>query len=343
MILSSKTSYLIHYGLGFPKCGTTSMEANLGYLAPMPIGDVNVPIHNTVWYAYKNWPTQFNNTNNILNETKILRGTKGPQIVSSNYLRLKYSVYLPKTVLIVGIRHPILMFQSFWNMQSDYVKGRDNLNPYDRLVICNNEKKSCSNGCPGRILVCLGRMLFHVHLSQYGKTDLSYAERELLAPDSGIGGGQNLINHNIRNHIFIYELNQMSDDDMWDVLANILKVPYIPHDIHMGDNTERMKKKHKSQRVDFCDAKYDDFRSVFLLHGYNMSQWFCNYIVPVAKDESRNDLTIANPDHFCELVKTYGEDPCHRLVRMDNGTYVLGHQLVAAQEGNVTTTDHDRD
>jgi hypothetical protein len=44
---------------GFAKCGTTSMEANLGYIAPIPIADVCTPIHQTVYYSYKNWPKEY--------------------------------------------------------------------------------------------------------------------------------------------------------------------------------------------------------------------------------------------------------------------------------------------
>ena len=50
--------------------------ANLGYIAPMPIADVCTPIHSTVYYAYKNWPKEFDNATN---PTKILRGTKCPR------------------------------------------------------------------------------------------------------------------------------------------------------------------------------------------------------------------------------------------------------------------------
>lgn len=53
-----------------------TMTANLGYIAPMPIADVCGTIKNTVYFAYKNWPKEFDN---VTNPTKILRGTKCPR------------------------------------------------------------------------------------------------------------------------------------------------------------------------------------------------------------------------------------------------------------------------
>ena len=84
---------------GWPKCGTTTLEANLGHYAPMPIADVCVPLHPTVYYAYHNWPKQFDP-----NGTKPLRGSKCPSYVDN---AVEINKHLPKTKLILGIRHPI--------------------------------------------------------------------------------------------------------------------------------------------------------------------------------------------------------------------------------------------
>ena len=56
-----------------------------------------------------------------------------------------------------------------------------------------------------------------------------------------------------------------------------------------------------------------------------MSKWLCDYLVPVAMDETRDDVTISDPEYFCERVKSYAHDPCNRLVRVDDGRYILGN------------------
>ena len=307
---------------GFAKCGTTSMEANLGYLAPMPIADVCTPVHQTVYYSHINWPREFIYKKNLLYpeiSSKILRGTKCPRNIG--WLD-DYSTYLPKTVIIVGIRNPIMFFQSFWNMLADFnTRNTRAKSPYDAMDYCGESDSNCNYECPAGTLVCLHKTRFHLPLARIGRTALTDTERELLAPDDK-DGGQKLTNHNITNPIFLYEMNQMKEDYMWDELANVLKVAKIPHDRHEGNHEKREPSNH---RIDICDSEYDDFRARIMPHAYNMSIWICEYLVPVAKDRSRNDLIIADPDRFCDLVRTYAYDPCNRLVRYSNGTYGLGH------------------
>ena len=80
------------------------MEANLGHLAPMPIADVCTPASQTVYYAYKLWPQK-------LGEEKVLRGSKCPSLVDGSIGMLQdYSRQLPRTKIIIGIRHPVSGF-----------------------------------------------------------------------------------------------------------------------------------------------------------------------------------------------------------------------------------------
>ena len=238
------------------------------------------------------------------------------------------SLHLPKTLIIIGIRHPVKFFESFWHMITDNNLRQRNSSPYDTIDYrSKNEKKYVEYECGYRQLVCTAKTRFHIPLARAGKTALDEKERELLAPDD-IDGGMKLVNHQIKNPIFIYELSEIKSDDMWDTLAKLLQVPYIRHDKHQGNNTARHieKKKWAGTRLNFCDAEYDDFRAYLMPHAYNMSSWFCNYLVPAAKDENIN-VYMTDPDRFCDLVRSYVEDPCDRLHRLDNGTYVLRHDM----------------
>ncbi len=234
-----------------------------------------------------------------------------------------YSKYLPKTLIIVGIRHPVYFYQSFWNMMIDF-NNKQNVNksPYDFIDHCGEHDTNCYNECPKGQLLCLHRTRFHVILARAGKTSLDDRERALLAPDDK-DGGMKLTNRRIKNPIFLYELSEIGEDYMWDELATLLKVPNIPHDIYKGSHKNRPPNR---KRIKICDAEYDDFRAMIMPYAYNMSSWFCDYLVPVAKNESQN-LHIANPDRFCEIVKDYVNDPCNRLSRLDNGTYTLRSDL----------------
>ena len=191
------------------------MEANLGAIAPMPVADICAPLAQTVFYAYNNWEHQYNK-----DHTKILRGTKCPRQISKLN---EYSKFLPKTLLIVGVRHPVLFFQSFWNQLTDnnWLKGKT---PYDYMEQCVGHH--CNNECPRHDILCLHRTRFHLPLATIGKTPLDDTERELLAPDDNDGGFK-LKNHRIKNPIFLYEINQLNEDKTWADLTKLLKVPNI--------------------------------------------------------------------------------------------------------------------
>jgi len=306
--------------VGFPKCGTTTMEANLGYLAPMPIADVCTPVHQTVYYAYKNWPKKFPDAQGNI-DTKLYRGTKCPALIDSNGVMglEKYSKYLPRTKLIVGIRHPVLWFSSFWKMQAKIFVGEYlSKTPYDLTQLCG-PGEDCLRGCPERKLFCVGRARFHLPLARLGKTPLTDAERALLAPNDS-DGGSNIESNRVRNQIFIYEQTELNEEDVWEELARYLQYPEraIPHDLYVSSHGSNKKGSNSTPHtINICDSKYDDLRGLMMPYAYEMSQWICTYFVAAP------DVVVANHTRFCSIVRNYANDPCGRLIRLVNGTYVI--------------------
>lgn len=308
---------------GGPKCGSTTMIANLARIAPVPVADSCAPIHQLVYYSYKLWPDKYPPNEDGGDGMKIYRGVKCPQYVE----QLKQvSRRLPKTKLIVGIRHPVLWFQSFWNMQAtnDW-KRYQKESPYNRTKSCKEvPQKSCKAGCPGQ-LYCVHRSRFHLKLAQMGKTPLSDDERKLLAPND-YDGGDKVKNQEIRNSVFLYETSDMKEDDVWEELGRYLDYPggAIPHDRRQSARGNlKNAEEHDLNTIDICDAEYDKLRKQMMPYAYEMSKWICDYFVPLAEDETRDDVWVANPDRFCSIVRDYANDPCDRLVRMENGEYEL--------------------
>ena len=299
--------------VGFPKCGTTTLEANLGYLAPMPIADVCTPVHQTVWYSYHNWPKTYQKDG----EDKLFRGTKCPAFIQGKWL-LDYSKYLPRTKLIAGVRHPLLWFQSFWNMQvGNHLTTFAGDDPYKLTEPCPNANgDGCRNGCPSRQLLCMHRGKFHVALASLGKTDLSAEERKTLAANDP-DGGTNVRDHKIKNSIFLYEQNMLGEDYMWEELAKYIGAESVPHDKRVNSHG-----KNRSLEVDFCIDKYDDFRAKMMPIAYEVGTWLQDYFLPLAKNESRTDVVVPRPETFHKFVEAYKVDPCGKLKRLDNGSYV---------------------
>ena len=308
--------------VGFPKCGTTTVEANLGQIAPLPIGDICTPVHQTIYYAYKNWPKKYGS------ESKVLRGTKCPAFIDGAWLK-EWSLYLPKTKLILGIRHPVLWFQSFWNMLTgnEYSKF-SNIDPYNITEPCNSKRGGCRGDCPARQVFCTQRASFHVALARLGKTELSTEERQLLSAKTyPIGGGMNLQSHNISNSIFVYEMTELNKDYVWDEMAKYLQYPNdIPNSIYKGSHG-----KNKTKAINICDQKFDDLRALLMPESYDLSTWLLKYFIPLSKDPNRNDVVIPRPENFRNLVEAYKFDPCKRLIRLENGTFVLKESISTTQ------------
>jgi len=192
---------------GFPKCGTTALMRSLAPITTMPPeSDICTPIDNTVFYAYKTWPKKYGTTHQstvvvvttdnsttttTITTPKLLKGNKCPRYMETPDLT-DFGSRLPKTRLIVGIRHPVKWFQSFFNQNTLWKKTTDYHAELRSLMIrsCSPEahkKKKRGNylycdshGCPDGQLACVARSRFHVSLSMMGKTPRNPDEVNLL-------------------------------------------------------------------------------------------------------------------------------------------------------------------
>lgn len=236
----------------------------------------------------------------------------------------KFSNSLRVIVRMFSARHPVLWFSSFWKM-------RDKETPNELTGICpcnvdargrrrgKSECRSCRLSCPKRQLYCVGRARFHLPLARLGKTTLSEEERLFLAPHD-FDGGKFLVNFNISNPIFLYDQTELREGYLWKELSEYLGVSHIPHRKFKGSVGH-------GRNYTLCDPLYDDFRSRLMPYSYDLSTWLQRYFLPVANNPSRPDVRVADVERLTTVVRSYTQDPCKRLVRTENGTYVLNYTL----------------
>jgi hypothetical protein len=325
--------------VGFPKCGTTTMGQALGRLAQAPKGDTCLSVHDSVYESYHDWNESqkgqygeqqllrvlSTDTDTRVNQN-ILTGIKCPRGLESNSFSVaSWGRHLPDTKLIVGLRHPVLFFQSFynfltqngWNFGSPYslVQGCDH--NHETVQAKGNKTKTCNYGsCPQGIL-CVGRARFHLFLAQLGKTSLDEEERKWLP----FAEDENIIwkkNHHVKlpNDIFLYETSQLTDTQnqtraelFWEDVAGFLNFPYkIPHDIHStpGKTLSDPKKQEKrdKRKIDICDPLYEELRKPLMEYAIQISYWVCEYFV------KSNGVFVSSPEHFCKILKGWRQDPC---------------------------------
>jgi hypothetical protein len=212
---------------------------------------------------------------------------------------------------------------------------QDKKTPYELTGICpcnvdasglrrgKPECQKCRLSCQNRELYCLGRARFHLPLARLGKTTLSDEERRFLAPHD-IDGGKFLVNFNISNPIFLYDQTELREDYLWKELSEYLGVSHIPHRKFMGSVGH-------GRNFTLCDPLYDDFRSRLMPYSHEISTWLQRYFLPVADNPRRPDVRVANVERLTVIVRSYMEDPCKRLVRTGNGTYVLNSSFEQLQ------------
>jgi hypothetical protein len=299
--------------VGYSKC-ILPLVANLAEVAAMPVSDTCTPPHQTVYYAYKNWPT-------LYGENKPLKGTScGVYMASGQTSILKeWSKHLPRTKLIIGITHPMTWFKAFWDhlSKTGYIEEMtDNSDPYELTKPC--VESNCRNSCPKNQLFCVHRARFHLGLAKLGKTPLTDEERELLAPDDE-DGGTNIVSDDIKNPIFVYDEGELKNDYAWEGLADFLGVESIDH----LKRTHKMDSVKTIESLDFCDEKYDDLRSMIMSTSYDLGVWLQTHFLSAAMDKSRPDVRVSNPTQFSRAVEYYKSDPCGILVRAENGTFVV--------------------
>ena len=370
--------------VGNPKCGTTTLMANLRRIAPMPVKDFCAGAVQTLRNAYDVWPHDPNITQHVLlqqtpvekdpvedpsptmtttttrgGDAQWLRGSKCPRFLNQNFM-LGFSALLPKTKFIIGLRHPVTWFASFVNMV-----GGAGVTFLDNLDVCPcpvnihtgirprhcpdvAPHEACWGECRCQSLYCLHRARFHLPLARLGKTALSHTERtHYLAPQDA-DGGTNVLNFNVSNPIFVYDLQQMGNstqNGFWDDLAHFLGVSSIPNeDYHSSHGlSSSSTKKNKDRSLTLCHDRHDYFRSLLMGYSYELSMWLQLYFIPVVTSTDptiqRTDVTIAGMtptttttsggggrrvEEFQTIVESYKYDPCERLIRRPaDGKYVL--------------------
>lgn len=219
------------------------------------------------------------------------RGYKAPRDVRNPYALRAFAEYWPETKLIVGLRHPVLWFQSFYNFR---VREGRAMPPAETLL------GECS---PETFSVCTNGALFHVNLSLLGKTNLTAQEQELLSTPRDTMLFENL--PRLPNPVFLYEVTQIYDDDparveqyridLSDYLG--LREPLSPSSHDRPAST-------KYNAINICDSKYALIREELMKHSRAASLWIRKYLL------DHPDVTVSSRDRFEELLEGWMEDPC---------------------------------
>ena len=287
--------FLLDFAIvGYPKCGTSSMASWIGRHPSAQIKRLEMQ-HlsyskpaNAIWYLYNRFPEG--------NHFK--RGYKSPfDVTNKGGAMDSIRRYWPQTKLIVGIRHPIKWFESFYNFR-----------------LQRNVKMPSPDALLRRNIHGFGVKTanFHVYLARLGKTNMTAPEEVIMKENFPKELGN--LPPPTPNKIFLYAMEQLADgnetrsaifrQDVQRYLGLEQEMPPIVH-----TNEGKINPKPAQAYIDICDEQYLNLRRELLRISKRASIWIRKYFL-VSKD-----VHVSSREYVEEILETWMYDPCDGIVQ----------------------------
>jgi hypothetical protein len=296
--ITGDPSWLLNFAiLGFPKCGTSTMMHHLSNHSEIQIfGDERCEMG-----ANQHVPLIRDLYNELPAGPDYVRGIKCPMDLENTKLSMRnYQRVFPKTNYIVGVRHPVLWFESFYNFR---IHNKFPMPPPDELI-GKCVRKAFS--------VCTFRGNFHLFLSNLGKTNIT-DPNEIKYIGQKIRRSMDALH--TTQKVFLYEVSQLSDSDpgreaqlRTDLQTFLgLRKPIAPMIWFKPGkkHNEKVLERVNQKKINICDDKFTHLRHVLMEQSINASRWIRQYFIQAP------DVFVSSKEHFSSvLMKSWERDPC---------------------------------
>lgn len=301
------------YVAGFAKCGTTTLLKLFEDDVPetsMYYKEVCQPFR--AMYDDDTALVMLQNVSQQMDSTK-LKGIKCPGGVKNTLSIQRMSQFAPHAKWIVGVRHPVLNFESYYNYRvadvydkyNAAIKKKDNTTtiPHpsttipaaDSLMGLSNQWRAVSTD--------IAR--YELFLMQLGKTPTgSIRNTKALFEYSGGIRQLKVIPNNIT--LFLYSLPQLGDSNVTrlanfrSTLQHFLGIQQpLPAWIRRNEN-EYKYEYPESLRI----CQQHALRKLLMKQARRTAQWIEWELTAGV------DVTIANKEHFVETIQSWYIDPC---------------------------------
>ena len=139
-------------------------------------------------------------------------GLKCPISMRTGVFEYTYSKLLPKIDLIIGLRHPVRWFESYYNYRLINTKNQKYIPLAHELI-----GSKCNLGM--NWWICTDAAKFAIAMAKMGKTKMNQDEIDLLLDMAGSDkqrrGFEIYLNHpervKLQNRVFVYDIEQLSD------------------------------------------------------------------------------------------------------------------------------------
>lgn len=219
-----------------------------------------------------------------------LYGYKNPQDINRPRSLVHFRDYFPQTKLVVGLRHPVWWFQSFYNHR---IKRGGTLPPAETLI------GACS---PDNMDVCTDNANFHANLANLGLTKRS-SQREIqllstkLEPRRALRPG-------LPNPIFLYEQVQLDagrDAQAAEALRQDLSA-FL--DLHTPLPPLTRTYQPGLAHFSICEDKYEALRQELIRIGEAAGTWIKEFFL------DQPTVHVSAREEFEALIGDWAKDPC---------------------------------
>jgi len=292
--------------MGWPKTGTSSMMAYLDSSKELKVVTKNIDENADAAEFHLEGPEDIDilfdriELDYLLSneEEELQYGIKWPGAISSRGMGTESIEYLEKynpvgteTKLLIGMRHPVRWFESFYN----YRAGRTGTPPPSASLI----------GSHAWAGVCTDRVRYEEGIMQLGNFPLRSKDEEWIQSHGHMG----VVNGGTPYKVFFYLQEQLSDDDkvrhgkFLEELSSFMEVK-VPFTVD-NDVPDRNHDHHK--RFDICNKEHNEVRKVLVENGKETAKWIR------ANLADADGVTLPNKEYFLEMVDTFGSDPCDNI------------------------------
>ena len=204
-----------------------------------------------------------------------------------------------QTKLIIGLRHPVLWFQSLYNyrVRQSYEQNWTSTIPSPHDL----------HGITQWRGVSITAAKFDIQLKQLAKVSMS--KNEVLDMLSNELDSYELRLSPNPLKVFIYTIEQLEDTNTKRRLQfekDIQSFLNLQHPLkHFASETkENVNDSSYPESINICDSEYKRIRRKLIRQGIKSSEWIREKFI------KSKDVTVSDVSYFESMLKTWSEDPC---------------------------------
>lgn len=310
--ITHNVNWLLSFSIvAFPKCGTSSLmlylknqtdsifmfddeRCELGW-------NQQVPLLKDLYSHY---------------QPHLHMGIKCPRDLEVDLALTNYRTYFSKTKFIVGLRHPVMWFESFYNHR---IHNEFPMPSPHRLI------GKCKKSHQG---VCTDRANFTRHLQ---RIDDEPSRQVFLYEVSQLYDDSNKTAASVKDaaHKTLHETKQLQQQlrradtfrtDLQDFLE--LEVPLQGRIDHVKPGRKPMSEAHEqelaSKKIDICDQEHQDVRTRLQQQASESATWIQTVFL-----RQNPNVRVSSPKYFSQLLSAWHQDPCEDRKRKENDSIGL--------------------